>query len=662
MKIRLTESQYDKLLKLVNPNKKLIITESQYNRLILEGNSQVEFNKIKDGQAFKIKTSSREFDFEVIGSDNGQLLVKNTNDGRYANVYFFIDFNAIDNKKLITKISKSNAGPYSKITPELIKDTETWKVFTFKNLTSFKVFKDKTFSDELFSIDVNTGEEVKQDDGDLDVNLERELRDNLVKGIVPNNSYQITFYDKSTLKFFVTDKKGSIIDIKFKTKSGKDKMSDFDAYDAETQGRDLWFDEQTKLIDSLKLELTRATDPKKIKTLQDKLTNANNLMDDYYSKGGRYEGFETISVSDYTDGIASKWVESIEGSAEYEFGKLLKIDLSRIKVHEGKVKVTNKEDAEINNLKKQLETATDDTEKQKIETKLKQIQRASVLHFQNEPGKPEFKSFNSEEDNYSAFDLLVTLIYKPKSVTKQTNKGMEWDNNLTGKDYSKNFPLKGIIDLKLIKDSKGPSLTDKREVKKGNRLDLNDISIEYSKIKDYIKNDINAQNMILKRPNVLMTLLGFKEKGIIPLEKLQSDLGFYTSRKDPNDKFIAGHYILFNCDFDGGGQVFNSEQFEMFKELLDNGIQTRALVKRYAIGDEHVALNMKVASNNDNEPDTLYTISILDKKESKESGVASKGIQNEYDVLLKFNKGKTKKEKVANFKIKVLDYNATKTK
>jgi len=659
MKIRLTESQYDKLLKLVNPSKKLIITESQYNRLILEGNSQVEFNKIKDGQAFKIKTSSREFEFEVIGSDNGQLLVKNTNDGRYTNVYFFIDFNAIDNKQLITKISKSNAGPYSKITPELIKDTETWKVFTFKNLNSFKVFKDKTFSDELFSIDVNTGEEVEQDnEGDLDVNLERELRDNLVKGIVSNNSYEITFYDKSTLKFFVTDKKGSIIDIKFKTKSGKDKMSDYDAYDAETQGRDLWFDEQTKLIDSLKLELTRATDPKKIKTLQDKLTNANNLMDDYYSKGGRYEGFETISVSDYTDGIASKWVESIEGSAEYEFGKLLKIDLSRIKVHEGKAKVISpEEDKKISDLNQKLSNATDDNEKEKIKNELNSVNRELTLHFLN----PEFDVVNNTK-NIVTFDLSVQLNYVPKETSKQTRNGMEWTQNIDSKTYIKNFPLYGIESLSVINADKGPSLTDKREVKKGNRLDLNDISIEYSKIKNYIKNDINAQNMILKRPNVLMTLLGFKEKGIIPLEKLQSDLGFYTSRKDANDKFIAGHYILFNCDFDGGGQVFNSEQFEMFKKLLDNGIQTRALVKRYAIGDDHVALNMKVASNNDNEPDTLYTISILDKKESEESGVASKGVLNEYDVLLKFSKGKSKKEKVANFKIKVLDYNATKTK
>ena len=659
MKIRLTESQYDKLLKLVNPNKKLIITESQYNRLILEGNSQVEFNKIKDGQAFKIKTSNREFEFEVIGSDNGQLLVKNTNDGRYTNVYFFIDFDAVDNTNLVTKISKSNAGPYSKITPELIKDTETWKVFTFKNLTSFKVFKDKTFSEELFSIDVNTGEEVEQDnEGDLDVNLERELRDNLVKGIVSNNSYEITFYDKSTLKFFVTDKKGSIIDIKFKTKSGKDKMSDFDAYDAETQGRDLWFDEQTKLIDSLKLELTRATDPKKIKTLQDKLTNANNLMDDYYSKGGRYEGFETISVSDYTDGIASKWVESIEESAEYEFGKLLKIDLSRIKVHEGKAKVISpEEDKKISDLNQKLSNATDDNEKEKIKNELNSLNRELTLHFLN----PEFDVVNNTK-NIVTFDLSVQLNYVPKETSKQTRNGMEWTQNIDSKTYVKNFPLYGIESLSVINADKGPSLTDKREVKKGNRLDLNDISIEYSKIKNYIKNDINAQNMILKRPNVLMTLLGFKEKGIIPLEKLQSDLGFYTSRKDANDKFIAGHYILFNCDFNEGEQVFNSEQFEMFKELLDNGIQTRALVKRYAIGDDHVALNMKVASNNDNEPDTLYTVSILDKKESKESGVASKGILDEYDVLLKFNKGKTKKQKVANFKIKVLDYNAAKTK
>lgn len=653
MKIRLTESQYDKLLKLVNPSKKIIITESQYKRLILEGNSQVEFNKIKDGQAFKIKTSSREFEFEVIGSDNGQLLVKNTNDGRYTNVYFFIDFNAIDNKQLITKISKSNAGPYSKITPELIKDTETWKVFTFKNLNSFKVFKDKTFSDELFSIDVNTGEEVEQDnEGDLDVNLQVELRDNLIKGIVPNNSYKITFYDKSTLKFFVTDKKGSIITIKFKTKSGKDKMDYLKVGDAEMERRDSWFNQQNKLIDSLKLELTRTTDPNKKKTLQDKIDDATNLLNDYFSKSSRSEGFETISVSDYTDGIASKWVEKIEESTEYKFGKSLTIDLSKIKVREGKAKVISpEEDKKKSDLNQKLSNATDDTEREKIKNELTNLDRELTLHFLNQ----EFDVVNNT-NNSVTFDLIVQLNYVPEEVNKQTKNGMEWTRNIDSKTYFKNFPLYGIESLMVINDDKGPSLTDKREVKKGDRFDLNDISIEYSKIKNYIKNDINAQNMILKRPNIIMQLLGFKDKGIIPLEKLQSDLGFYTSRKDPNDKFIASHYILFNCDFDNEVQIFNQEQFDMFKKLLNNGIQTKGLVKRYAIGDEHVALNMKDVEN-----DILYTMLILDKKESEQTGVDSKGAQNEYDVLLKFNRGKNKKEKVANFKIKVLDYNAAKT-
>jgi hypothetical protein len=644
MKIRLTESQYDKLLKLVNQNKKLIITESQYNRLILEGNSQDVFSEIKPGQAFKIKANGKEFKFEVIDSKAGQLLVKklDSND----DVTFFIDYNGLLNNNLVIYV-KEGGGPYNKIDGNLDKERlKSWLKYTVKNVDSFEVFETKLFNKSLFSINTEDGQKIKgpeEIDGPMDVNLERELRDNLVKGIVSNNSYEITFYDKSILKFFVTDKKGSIIDIKFKTKSGKDKMSDSDAYDAETQGRSLWFDEQNKLIDSLKLELTRTTDPKKIKTLQDKLTNANNLMDDYYSKGGRYEGFETISVSDYTDGIASKWVEGIEESAEYEFGELLKIDLSRIKVHEGKAKVISpEEDKKISDLNQKLSNATDDNEKEKIKNELNSVNRELTLHFLN----PEFDVVNNTK-NIVTFDLSVQLNYVPKETSKQTRNS---------KTYVKNFPLYGIESLSVINADKGPSLTDKREVKKGDRLDLNDISIEYSKIKNYIKNDINAQNMILKRPNVLMTLLGFKEKGIIPLEKLQSDLGFYTSRKDANDKFIAGHYILFNCDFNEGEQVFNDRQFEMFKKLLNNGIQTRALVKRYTIGDEHVALNMKDAEN-----DILYTISILDKKESEESGVASKGVLNEYDVLLKFSKGKSKKEKVANFKIKVLDYNAAKT-
>jgi hypothetical protein len=52
MKVRLTESQYDKLLKVVNQNKKLIITESQYKRLILESANQ--FTGIEEGNGIKI--------------------------------------------------------------------------------------------------------------------------------------------------------------------------------------------------------------------------------------------------------------------------------------------------------------------------------------------------------------------------------------------------------------------------------------------------------------------------------------------------------------------------------------------------------------------------------------------------------------------------------
>ena len=635
MKVRLTESQYEKLKTLVNPNKKLIITESQYKRLILEANSQVVFNKIQGGQAIKIKASNKDYEFEIIGSEDARLLVKNLNDGRYVNVYFFIDFNGINNNQLITKISKAKAGPYSRITPELIKDTETWKVFTFKSLTSFQVFKDKTFSEEIFNINTKTGEEVKgvDDEDNTDVDYAQEIKDNLIKNVVPNNSYQVTFYDDSTLKFFVSEKKGSVINIKFKTKSEKVNMSYSDVSDKNTQNTELWFKEQDKYINQLKFKLKSSRTQEEKDNVQKLIDKAEEEKKGYNKNSNRYEGLQTISTTDYTEGVASKWVDGIEGSVEYENVKGLKIDLNNLTVQDNKkIKVMNqKNDAEVAKLNNELSTADTPEKKEEIRQKLKAIQSTSI------------------------FNLLVTLIYKPKTKSKVTSQGMEWDGiNPDNKNYTKNFPLYGIKDLSVINDDKGTSFTggDKNAVnmEPGKKYDLSRQEMDRKEIEDFI-NKSNADRFILNTPNKMLRFIGARRKGMIPLETLQQELGNPLKNKDPQDKFIAGNYIILTPELENVKDIKNQAQLNEFKTMISRyKSNPRALVKRYSITDNHVVLNIK-------DEEVMYSLFIqkfneLDGQELK---------TDEYYVELKYsNNDKEKKQSVAKFKIYVSDYAATK--
>lgn len=637
MKVRLTESQYDKLLKVVNPNKKLIITETQYKRLILEANSQVVFNKIQGGQAIKIKSSNKDYEFEIIGSEDARLLVKNLNDGRYVNVYFFIDFNGINNNQLITKISKAKAGPYSRITPELIKDTEAWKVFTFKSLTSFQVFKDKTFSEEIFNINTKTGEEVKgvDDEDNTDVDYAQEIKDNLIKNVVPNNSYQVTFYDDSTLKFFVSEKKGSVINIKFKTKSEKVDMSYSDVNDKNAQNTELWFKEQDKYINQLKFKLKSSGTQEEKDKVQKLIDKAEEEKKGYNKKSNRYQGLQTISTTDYTEGVASKWVDGIEGSVEYENVKGLKIDLNNLTVQDNKkIKVMNqKNDAEVDRLNNELSMADTPEKKEEIRQKLKAIQSTSI------------------------FNLLVTLIYKPKPKSKATSQGMEWDGiNPDNKNYTKNFPLYGIKDLSIINDDKGTSFTggDKNAVnmEPGEKYDLSRQEMDRKEIENFI-NKSNADRFILYTPNKMLRFIGARRKGMIPLETLQQELGNPLRNKDPKDKFIAGHLVSFKPDFENIKDVKNQTALNEFKTIVSRyKTNPRALVKRYAVSDNHVALNIK-----NKETGIMYTLFI--QKDDELDGEELK--ENEYYVELKYNTNdKEEKKPIAKFKIYVNDYDATK--
>jgi hypothetical protein len=649
MKVRLTESQYNNLLRTINPNKKLTITESQYKRLILEANSQDVFAEIKPGQAFKITASGKEFKFEVIDSNNGQLLVKNLNDT--TDVYFFIDYNAIQNKTLITYKSKENAGVYNKIDGKLDKERlKSWSKYTIKNLTKFEVFETKLFNKSLFSINTDDGQKIEvqtnvDDDEDESKNRIVNFKDNLIRGIEPNKSYQLTFHDNSTLKFFVKEKEGDLLNINFKTKSGKADMSYSDIGDKELKNKELWFREQDKLIGQLKNQLQKTNDVNQQKEIQNKIDKTIKSKDEYDLKYPRLEGLQTISKSDYTNGAASKWVENLENSVEFKFGKDLKLDLNATKIHLGKPKVKNVgQDEKIADLKEKLANASDDEEKKQLKKELNNIEKINTLHFLN----PEFDVFYPDDD-ISTFDLTLLLEYRPNDVRKQTSKtSMEWTPNPTKELKVKKFGLNGIKQLTIIEDKSEPLLSKKEPIEK-TKIDLDkEFSANLQNIDKLIKADPTIRNTVLNKPNKFLELTGmFKDKGILPLEKLQRDIGSLKTDRSTKDKFVAGQYVGFKPDFNTAIETSGFEQeFEIFKNLFNDEKPGKGLVKKYSQNDNHVVLTMRRRDNTSGKF-VYYYINI-------ENELPSDNVNDLFSVILKVSYAANQiKEKVATFNIKI---------
>ena len=292
--------------------------------------------------------------------------------------------------------------------------------------------------------------------------------------------------------------------------------------------------------------------------------------------------------------------------------------------------MNQKNDAEVARLNNELSIADTPEKKEEIRQKLKNIQSTSI------------------------FNLLVTLTYKPISSSKELENGMEWTENPENKEYTKNFPLYSIKDLSVINDNKGTSFTgsDKKAInmEPGEAKDLSREEMDYKEISDFIDKS-NADKFILRTPSSVMRLLGARRKGMIPLEALQQELGNPLRNKDPRDKFIAGHLVLFEPDFNSVNVINNKSQLDIFESLV-RGSTPKALVKRYAVGDNHVALNIRDGK-------VMYTLFIQTKGES----VGEQLKENEYYVELKFNNNNNdneKKESIAKFKIKVIDYKATK--
>jgi hypothetical protein len=641
MKIRLTESQYDKLLKVVNSNKKLIITETQYKRLLLEFAGQ--FTTIEEGNGIKIISNGKEFTFKVFGELNGELLVRNLNDGRYKSQYFLFNKNGLKNKTLRAEKSGVIKADYNDITTLTSKEQNAnWKQFIFQNVTSFQVFSDETFKLVIDpKIDTKTGKVLSNPEDKAPEEIKQiDFKDALVRGIESNHMYQLTFYDNSTVKFKVSEKEGSVITIEFETVSERS-FIDSNTFDKNT--------EEYKKFEVLQSQLKNASTEEEKTEIEQEISILVKDREDYDKKDENKSELKTIKKTVYNGGVATKWVGGLEDSVEYKDAKELKIDLSKVVKHPNKIKVANKDqEAKINKLNQELAMASTDEEKKKIQDEIKDIDRELTLHFLN----PDFDVYNKVSDGIDTFDLTLMLNYRPESVSKKTKNGMEWSQNYDSKMYSKNFPLYGLKNLTIIKDKVLPSLTDKREVNKGDKLDLSRKEMEFKKIKDYIYSS-NASSELLRRPKGLMRLLN-TDKGVIPLETLQAELGNNLKTKDKRDKFIAGNYVAFKADFESVSKVDDAAQLETFKRLITayGNKFPKAVVKKYTVGDNHVSLIMK-----DEESGIMYSLFIQNADEDGEEKLA----EDTYNIQLKFNNNsKQAKKSIAKFKIEVKDYHATK--
>ena len=646
MKVRLTESQYEKLLKLVNPNKKLVITESQYKRLLLEFTGQ--FTGIDEGDGIKIISNGKEFTFKVFAVLNGELLVRNLNDGRYKTQYFLFSRNAIKNKTLRAEKSNVIQKDYNDIKELTTKEKNiVWKQFVFQNVTSFQVFNDDTFKLLIDpKIDVKTGKILSNpDDKEPEEIKQIDFKDLLIRGMEPNHMYQLTFYDDSTVKFKVSDKEGSVITIDFETVSERS-FVDSNTFDKNT--------DEYKKYEVLRDELKNATTDQEKDEIQQKISDLIKSRSTY-DKNNPVE-LKTIKKTVYNGAIATKLITDLENSNEYKTivkSGGLKIDLDKVVKHPNKIKVSNKEqEAKINKLNQELSLATDDNEKKRIQAELKDVDRELTLHFLN----PDFDVYDKVSDGLDTFDLWIMLTYRPLlKPSKRTKVGR--DKNEESKAYVKNFKFYGIKNLTIIKDKVQPSLTDKREVNDNGEYSAPVIQKSYDEILNYFNKNTNANRLILSKPNTLMRILGAKNKGILPLEALQRELGNPLRTKDNKDKFIAGHLIQFEPDFNQS-DIQNENQFNKFKRLIsvNQNNLPKALVKRYNVGDNHVALNMKHVDVEEGK-EIMYTMFIQNDNEMPNIKLG----ENEYYVELNYNmNNKQAKQPIAKFKITVKDYASTK--
>ena len=615
MKVRLTESQYDKLLKLVNPNKKLIITESQYKRLILESTDQ--FTGIEEDNYIKIISSNKPYTFKVFATLNDELLVRNLNDGRYKSQYFLIKPGSLKNNSLTTQKSKAIIYDYDDLEKFNQKEKDAQlKAFTFKNVTSFEVYKDEKF-DMLIDpkLDVKTGMRLAlktKHENDSD-----EFKDNLIRGLEANHAYLLTFYDESTVKFTVTKKNNTVIDIAFETVNEKQSMGSDELdkrNDANKQVWADWLNKQRDLINNLQKSIPSITDPNQKDKEQKKLDKAIEDFNKYSVNQDREEGLETVTKNVYKGAVATKWMEALINSPEFKNKNSLKIDLNKTIVNKQKIKTLNKNnDAKTAALKQELAAASSEEEKKRIQKELDFIDKTQTLHFLN----PKFDVYDNVAEGGRTFDFIIDVAYTPEEKVQATSNTMTW-SDVSEKEKIKQFSLRGIKNLTIIKDKVEPSLTDKRDDRTQDDINYQD-SLNMKNIENLIKNDKIAQQTLLQKPGILASLFKAKPKGIIPNEELQRDLGLEYNDKKFNNKFTAGNRVQFETnladvkiseevvstkDNEGDRQVNNDftpkELFNIFKEALKLSQESTyrysgvGLVKVYSTGDRHVVVNMYV--------------------------------------------------------------------
>ena len=643
MKVRLTESQYDKLLKLVNPNKKLIITESQYKRLILESTDQ--FNGIEAENAIKIIAGKNTYTFKVFADLDGELLVRNLNDGRYKSQYFLIKPGSLKNNSLITQKSKAIIYDYDDLEKFNQKENDgklknaEFKTFTFKNVTSFEVYKDEKFNMLIDpKLDVETGMRLAlktKHENDSD-----EFKDNLIRGLEANHAYLLTFYDESTVKFTVTKKDNTVIDIAFETVNEKQSMGSDELDKRNNANKQVWADwlnKQRDLINNLQQSIPSITDPNQKNKEQKKLDKAIEDFNKYSFNQDREEGLETVTKNVYKGAVATKWMEALINSPEFKNKNSLKIDLNKTIVNKQKIKTLNKNnDAKTAALKQELASASSEEEKKRIQKELDFIDKTQTLHFLN----PKFDVYDNVAEGGRTFDFIIDVAYTPEEKVQATSNTMTW-SDVSEKEKIKQFSLRGIKNLTIIKDKVEPSLTDKRDDRTQDDINYQD-SLNMQNIEKLIKNDKGAQDMLLKKPGILATLFNRKPKGIIPNEELQRSLGLEFNDKKFNTKFTAGNRVQFETNLDdvkiseenvGSTKDDNSdiqvnndftpkELFEIFKKGLKlsqdstyrySGI---GLVKVYSTGDRHVVVNMYVKHKRSNDRNYKILYSLFFSKEN----------------------------------------------
>ena len=155
-KLKITEAQYDRLLKLM--------TETPFDQMAKQN--------IQVGDVVRINWKNSNNNFKVVDNNGGQIIMDNIDAGSTnINNRYFMSFTSLDGDDLdLRKVNKVK-------NPEKLDDIKSWDPITVKDLSNIEVFRDGKLIDTVDPMSPTADKQQKKSGDAKDANVAPDFMD-----------------------------------------------------------------------------------------------------------------------------------------------------------------------------------------------------------------------------------------------------------------------------------------------------------------------------------------------------------------------------------------------------------------------------------------------------------------------------------------------------